>query len=287
MLRNKVKEVLDAGGMAIGTWIEMRNPEACEAAAASGFDFVVMDAEHGSFGIEGAVEMIRAVEAGGGTPVLRLPDSSPTAIQKALEAGAVGIFISEVRTGEEATQVVRAAKYAPAGTRGTSPHVRCTMHGARDWKEYAEWAEKNIMVWVMVENTDAVKNIDSILASGVDAIFIGAFDLSMSMGLKGNFTHPDVVEVQDRVVQLALSRGIDVAINLDLARLGTGETKTVSKDLDQLGQIAPDRIPSTPEEFLEAARIERKKGCRIATVLSDRQILTDTYRKIAVKFQEL
>ncbi len=101
MLRNKVREVLDAGGRAIGTWVEMKNPEACEAAAASGFDFIVMDGEHGSFGVEGAVELIRAVEAGGSTPVLRLPDGSPTAIQKALEAGAVGIFISEVRTGEE------------------------------------------------------------------------------------------------------------------------------------------------------------------------------------------
>ncbi len=149
MLRNKVREVLDAGGMAIGTWVEMKNPEACEAAAASGFDFIVMDGEHGSFGVEGAVELIRAVEAGGSTPVLRLPDGSPTAIQKALEAGAVGIVISEVRTGEEVRQIVRATKYAPAGTRGTSPHIRATMHGALDWKEYAEWIEKTVSRYLL------------------------------------------------------------------------------------------------------------------------------------------
>jgi 2-keto-3-deoxy-L-rhamnonate aldolase RhmA len=287
MLRNKVKEVLDAGGMAIGTWVEMRNPEACEAAAASGFDFIVMDGEHGSFGVEGAVELIRAVEAGGSTPILRLPDSSPTAIQKALEAGAVGVFISEVRTGEEAAQIVRATKYAPAGTRGSSPHVRCTMHGARDWKEYAEWAKENLMVWVMIENTDAVKNIESILSSGVDAILIGSFDLSMSMGLEGNFTHPDVVEAQDRVVQLALSKGVDVAVNLDLASLGARVEDIDLRAMDQLGQIAQDRVPYEPEEFLEAARLWRDKGCRIATAQTDRQILTDTYRKLMAAFQKL
>jgi len=287
MLRNKAREVLDAGGMAIGTWVEMRNPEACEAAAAAGFDFIVMDGEHGGFGVEGAVELIRAVEAGGSTPVLRLPDSSRTAIQKALEAGAVGIFISEVRTGDEARHIVQATKYAPEGTRGTSPHIRATMHGTLDWKEYAEWIEKNVMVWVMIENTDAVKNIDSILDSGVDAIYLGAFDLAMSMGFKGNFTHPDVVEAQDRVLKLALSKGVDVAMNLDLASLGARTGEVALQEMDTLGQIAEHRVPSTPEEFLEAARIWRDKGCRIGTVLTDRQILTDTYRKITAKFREL
>jgi hypothetical protein len=161
------------------------------------------------------------------------------------------------------------------------------MHGANDWKEYAEWAEKNIMVWVMIENTDAVKNIDAILSSGVDAVYLGAFDLSMSMGLKGNFTHPDVVEAQDRVLKLALSKGVDVAMNLDLANLGARTGEVALQEMDTLGQIAESRVPSTPEEFLEAARIWRDKGCRIGTIQSDRQILTDTYRKIAVKLREL
>lgn len=265
MLKNKIKEVLEAGGMALGTWIEMKNPEACEAAAASGFDFVVIDAEHGDFGVEGAVEMIRAVEAGGATTVLRLPDGSPTGIQKALGAGAVGILIPEVRTGEEASQIVRAAKYAPAGTRGATAFVRCTMHGAIDWKVYSEWSERNTMVWVMVENTEAVKNIDSILSSGVDAISLGPYDLSVSMGLKGDFRHSDVVSVLDRVTQVASNRGVDVVFHLGYA------------DFDV----------STPEGLLETARSWKKKGCRIVTQLSDRQCLTDRYREVVAKFREL
>jgi len=256
---------LEAGGMAVGTWVVMKSSEACEAAAASGFDFVCMDSEHGSFDAEDAVEMIRAVEAGGATPVLRLPDSSPIPIQKALDAGAAVILVSEVRTGEEAAQIVRAAKYPPAGRRGVDPFVRSTKYGAIDWEEYTAWAEKNIMVWVMIENTEAVENIDSILSSGVDAVYVGPCDLAMSMGLGGDVTHPDVLSAQDRVAQLALSRGVDVVINLDCIKVGLAEAE--------------------PEEVLEAARAWRKKGCRLVTVLDDRKCLIDAYKKVLPKFK--
>jgi hypothetical protein len=97
----------------------------------------------------------------------------------------------------------------------------------------------------------------------------------------------DVVEAQDRVLKLALSKGVDVAMNLDLANLGARTGEVALQEMDTLGQIAESRVPSTPEEFLEAARIWRDKGCRIGTIQSDRQILTDTYRKIAVKLREL
>lgn len=265
MLRNRIKEVLDAGGVALGTWINMNCPEACEAAAASGFDFVILDMEHGDFSLESAADMMRAVEAGGSTPVIRLLDASPATIQKALEAGAVVIFVSEVRSGEEARQIVRAAKYPTAGIRGSSPFIRATMHGAIDWKKYTAWAEKNIMVWVMVENTDAVKDIDAILASGVDAICVGPYDLSMFLGLKGEFRHPDVVKTEDKMIRLAVKRGIDVVADLDCIKEGE----------------------ITPEEYVAATRAWRKKGGRIVTVLNDRKLLTDNYRKMVAKFREL
>jgi len=265
VLRNRIKEVLEAGRVAVGTWINMKCPEACEAAAAAGFDFVVVDMEHGGFDLEGTTELVRAVEAGGSTPVLRILDSSPATIQKALEAGVVVIFVSEVRTGEEAQEIVRAAKYPTLGRRGSSPYIRATMHGIVDWKEYTEWAEKNVMVWVMVENTDAVKNIDAILSSGVDAICVGPYDLSMFMGLKGDFRHPDVVATEERIIKLAVSRGIDVVADLDCIREGE----------------------ITPEEYLAATRAWRKKGGRIVTVLNDRKLLTDAYKKMLAKFREL
>jgi 2-keto-3-deoxy-L-rhamnonate aldolase RhmA len=264
MLRNRIREALDAGGTSVGTWVNMKCPDACEAAAAAGFDFVVLDGEHGGFDLEGAMELIRAVEAGGATPVLRLLDSSAATIQKALEAGAAGIFISEVRTGEEVSHIVQAAKYPPQGIRGSSPFIRATRHGIIDWDTYREWAEGNIMVWVMVENMEAVDNIEAILASGVDAICVGPYDLSMFMGLKGDFLHPDVVSIEDRIVKLAVSKGIDVVADLDCIKEGE----------------------AAPEEYVEAARAWEKRGCRIVTMLNDRKVLTDAYKRVMAKYRE-
>ena len=264
MLRNKIREVLDAGGTTIGTWINMKSPEACEMAAASGFDFVVIDAEHGSFAVEGAIELIRAIEAGGATPVIRLLDSSPATIQKSLEAGAAVIFVSEVKTGEEVSQIVQSAKYPPAGRRGSSPFIRSTMHGVIDWKAYREWAKKNIMVWVMIENNEAVENIDAILTSGIDAISVGPTDLSMFMGLEGDEQHPAVLKIEDRIVKLAVDKGIDVIADLDC--------------------IKPGEI--TPEEYMEAIKVWQKKGSRIMTLLNDRKCLSDTYKKMVTKYRE-
>jgi len=264
MLINKIREVLDAGGTTVGTWINMKSPEACEAAAAAGFDFVVLDAEHGGFDLEGAIELIRAVEAGGATPVIRLLDSSPATIQKALEAGAAVIFVSEVRTGEEVSKIVQSTKYPPAGRRGSSPFIRGTMHGVIDWKTYREWAKRNIMVWVMIENTEAVENIDSILASGVDAICVGPTDLSMFMGLEGDEQHPAVLKAESRIVKLAVDKGIDVIADLDCIKAGEIE----------------------PEEYMEAVRAWQKKGCRIMTMLNDRKCLTDAYKRVLAKYRE-
>ena len=106
----RVEEALKSRGVAIGTWARMKCPEVCELIGAAGFDFVVIDTEHGSFGLEGAVEMIRAAEARGTVPIVRLPDNSPTSIKKILDAGAVGIFIPGIRTGEEAVRSCEGSK---------------------------------------------------------------------------------------------------------------------------------------------------------------------------------
>ena len=264
MLRNRIKEVLDGGGAALGTWVSMNSPENCEVAAAAGFDFVIIDAEHGNFGIEGAVDLIRAIEAGGATPVIRVLDSSPTTIQKSLEAGAPVVFVSEVQTGEEVARIVRCAKYPPAGRRGTSSYIRATMHGVLDWKEYREWTRDNVMVWVMIENNEAVEEIAAILAAGVDAICVGPTDLSMFMGLEGDEQHPAVLEAESRIVKLAVEKGLDVIADLDCMKAGDMES----------------------EDYLEAARIWEERGCRIMTVMNDRQVLGQTYQKIVGRFRE-
>jgi 4-hydroxy-2-oxoheptanedioate aldolase len=260
MLRNIIKDSLEKRGTAIGTWVQMRSPEICELAGASGFDFVIIDMEHGSFGLESAVEMVRAVQTSGAAPMIRLPGKSDEEIKKALDTGALGIVIPGIRTGVEATQVINAARYEPAGKRGACHLIRATMHGSIEWKKYNEWASRNTLVWILIENTDAVMNIDSILAGGVGAIMLGPFDLSVSMGLNGDIYHPKVTEALEGVTKAAVENGVEVIVPL---------------------------FESEPDKLSELAQEWSKKKCRIFAALSDRSCLALQYRRTANKLKEL
>ena len=259
-MRNKIKEALETRGSALGTWVQMKSPEICEIASAAGFDFVIIDMEHGSFGLEGAVEMIRAVESKNAAPVLRLPDSSPTGIKKALDTGAVGVIIPGISTGQEASQIVRAAKYEPAGFRGACPYIRATDHSLIDWKDYREWSDQTTMVWAIIENRKAVENIDAITSSGLDAVVLGAFDLSMNLGFNGDVNHPEVIEALERVTEAATCNGIEVV------------TLVFSTDKG---------------EILESARMWNKKGSRIITALLDRWCLGTIYVSTLTELKKL
>ena len=132
--RNHVNEAIQRSGYAFGTFIQTVSPESAEIAAAIGFDFLIIDMEHGSFGFDNLVHMIRGVQIGGATPVVRLPDHSETGIYKALDAGCVGLLIPGVSAAEQAQRIAKAARYAPLGKRGACPRVRATVHGISPWE---------------------------------------------------------------------------------------------------------------------------------------------------------
>jgi 4-hydroxy-2-oxoheptanedioate aldolase len=211
---NMIRLALQRNNVAFGTWAQMNAPEFCEIAAHSGMDFVIVDMEHGALGIDGAVPMIRAIEAGGAAPVVRVPDTSRSGILKALDAGAVGIIIPNVDNREMAEQVVAAATYGPRGKRGACPCVRATNHGVETWHEYLDWCERNIMVAVTIETPDGIKNYEEIISvPGIAFINMGPFDLSQAMGLKGDWKHPDVLAKEEEMVRLARARGIEIMAN--------------------------------------------------------------------------
>src|SRR5215211_7593517 len=126
---NKIRIALQSKSIAFGTWAQMNAPEFCEIAGRSGLDFVIVDMEHGAFGIDSAVNMIRAVEAGGAAPMVRVPDAARSGILKVLDAGAAGVLVPNVDNRGVAEQIVSAAKFAPRGTRGACPCTRATAHG--------------------------------------------------------------------------------------------------------------------------------------------------------------
>jgi 4-hydroxy-2-oxoheptanedioate aldolase len=258
--KNMIREALDKRNLALGTWVQTKSPEACELAAAVGYDFVVIDMEHGSFGWDSAVDMVRAVEYGGATPVIRLPGDSIVDIKKALDAGALGIIIPRISTPEQASQVVQAAKYEPSGKRGACPVVRATFHGLLDWKTYSRWADENVMVWGLIETVEAVHNLVDILDQGFDAVGLGPFDLSMTMGLGGDPEHPDVKREVNRMAEIALKKGVDLLVTI---------------------------FAMEPKVIRESAIFWKEKGCRLITTSSDRAILCHSHQKMFNLLQDL
>ncbi len=252
MRRNKVKEVLsEERGVVVGTWVQMASPESAEIASYAGFDFVIVDLEHGYFDLETAVHLFRAVESGGATPVIRLPNDDATMIMKALDAGAMGIIIPGVTTKEQAERIVSAAKYHPKGKRGACPWIRATGHGLCGWNEYVSTSAQQTMVWLLIEGADGIDNIDLILkVEGVDAIVMGPFDLSQSLGVGGEVNHPVVVAKLNEIIQKALVHGKDVMAVIFDAEPGSA-------------RISAENWATS--------------GCRIIVVGADRLILSKGY----------
>jgi 2-keto-3-deoxy-L-rhamnonate aldolase RhmA len=259
LMRNRILSALDSGAPAFGTWVQTRSAEACEAAAATGFEFVVVDLQHGSFGLDAAGDLIGATLARGASPVVRVPVLDPVLIGQVLDAGAHGVLVPDLRSGEQARAAVRAAQYAPEGTRGACPTVRATAHGAIGWDEYRGWAATDVVVWGLVETVEAIEDVEAIATSGLHALVMGPFDLSMAMGLDGDVHHPDVVAAMQRVLDACRTHGVECVAVL---------------------------FQTDPEEAARAAGEWRAKGCRIVTALSDRWCLTDSWGRALAGLQK-
>lgn len=259
---NRIREALQAEDMAIGTWIQMPNPEACELAAAAGCDFVIVDMEHGSFGWETAVQMVRAAESANASPLVRIPGGVTTEldVQKVLDIGAVGVIVPRIRSAEEARRAVRAAHYPPLGSRGACPRIRATYHGVWSWREYRAWVDSDIMIWGIVESQEALADLESIASSGLDALVLGPFDLAVEMCCDSEVEQSEVLSAMVRVASAASGSGIECAAVIH-------------------GDSA--------DQIVESVRFWREKGCRLMVVLSDRRILSQAYASVLGRLSAL
>jgi 2-keto-3-deoxy-L-rhamnonate aldolase RhmA len=197
------------GDLLIGTMITLTSPEVAEIMAEVGFDWLFLDAEHSVFE---ARELQAALQAAGATAcVVRLPIAAEVPIKKALDVGAAGIIAPQVNSAAQAEQVVRMAKYAPAGARGVGIG-RAHRYGLK-LREYIADANQRTAVIVQAEHIDAVRNIESIVrVEGIDAVLIGPYDLSASLGRLGQVDHPDVTQAIDRVTEVCLQAGVRLGI---------------------------------------------------------------------------
>jgi 2-dehydro-3-deoxyglucarate aldolase len=180
----------------IGTILTLPTPELAEICSHAGFDWLFLDMEHGLLDIP-AVQRLAQV-AGDCPCVVRVPAGDSTNIQRALDAGVAGVIVPQVNSAEQAAWAVRQAKYPPVGDRGTGV-TRAHDYGAR-FTEYVTHANAEVTIIIQAEHIRAVEQIDSILTvDGVDAVIIGPYDLSASMGKSGQVSDPDVQAAIARV----------------------------------------------------------------------------------------
>ncbi len=203
------RQRLKSGERLLGTLISLNSSEVAEMLASLGFDWFFLDNEHSPLE---ALELQGIMRAAGSTPcIVRVSHSAEVPIKKALDSGAAGIIAPMVNSAEQAAQVVSWAKYPPVGTRGVGIG-RAHGYGLK-FQEYVARANDEVAVIVQCEHIDAVNDIDRIVrVPGVDAVLIGPYDLSASMGRLGQVTQPEVVAAIDRVTAACRAANVPLGI---------------------------------------------------------------------------
>lgn len=194
MRRNSMKEKMRAGQPALGVSVMIPSPQVVEMVGRLGWDWVLIDCEHGTVSAESVELMVMAAEATGITAIVRPERNDAGAIQRALERGAMGVQVPHVGTAGEARRVVEAVKYHPLGSRGLAAATRPAHYGfGISPDRYVEEANRETLVCIQLEDVEALSHIDEILrVEGVDVCFVGPSDLSQSLGLPGQTEAPQV-----------------------------------------------------------------------------------------------
>jgi 4-hydroxy-2-oxoheptanedioate aldolase len=200
---NELKKTFHDGKAAIGTFVTNPSPDLVEIIALGGFDFIVIDTEHGDLSVETTKNLVRAAEYRGMTPITRVTKNSTTDILRALDVGAHGVQIPQVNTLEDAKKAITAAKYFPQGNRGLAL-ARSADYGNVDAFEYFKQANEQTMLVIHCENTIGYNNLDEILSlEEVDVVFFGPFDMSQSLGIPGQIYDERIEKISEGIVALA------------------------------------------------------------------------------------
>jgi 2-keto-3-deoxy-L-rhamnonate aldolase RhmA len=194
---------------AIGTWVKIPAMESMELVALAGFDFAVIDLEHSAMSIETAYRLIGTALFAGVSPIVRVPGLDGGIAQRILDAGAEGIMVPHVDTPEEARDAAAAVRFPPLGTRGVGGTSRAGAWGALPREEYLRYGQEEVALIAQIESGTAARNAGAIAAvEGVDAVLIGAADLSTSEGKSES--HPDVVALIAAATRDARAAGVPV-----------------------------------------------------------------------------
>ena len=225
MRENRIRSLWADDKAVVNSWLAVGNAFSAEVMAHQGWDSLTVDMQHGVIDYPAMVGMLQAISTTLTVPIVRVPWLEPGILMKALDAGAYGIICPMVNTREDAQRFVAWTNYAPRGARSFGP-IRAALYGGAD---YAQYADKTLVRFAMIETREALDNLDDILSvEGLDAIYIGPSDLSLSLGCRPVFddVDPPVVEAMAHICDRARAHGVVAGVHngrADVARSRIGQ----------------------------------------------------------------
>ena len=212
MTITELRANIKAGRATVGAWLQLPSPDVAEIIGRSGYDWAAVDLEHGAMTRALLPDLFRALECGGTLPFARVAEATRENIKAALDSGAQGLILPMIESAAQLQEAVAWAQYPPTGCRGVG-YCRANAYG-RCFTEYLAEA-KHIFMVAQIEHINAVHNLKDILAvPGLDAIMVGPYDLSGSMGLTGQLTHPDMLTAMERIAALAKAAGVPMGTHV-------------------------------------------------------------------------
>ena len=210
---NTLKTKLRNNELTIGSWITLGNTCVAEIMAQSGFEWLTIDMEHSVITLDTAQQLIQVIEGYGVVPLVRVGENNPNIIKRVMDAGAYGVIVPMVNTKEDAEAAVKAVKYPPIGTRGVGL-ARAQRYGF-NFDEYAATINEESVVIAQIEDIKAVDNLEAILSiEGIDGCIIGPYDLSGSLGVPGNFDHPEMLAALKKVEETCKEKKVALGIHV-------------------------------------------------------------------------
>jgi 4-hydroxy-2-oxoheptanedioate aldolase len=208
-----MKQLLKSGKAVFSCTVGIPHPNLAEIAGLAGYECVMLDGEHGSIGTDSLDAMILAAQAAGSTPIFRAPAIDKTLVKQALDHGVGGILFPHIRNAEDATKAVELCKYPPAGKRGVGPG-RPIQYGLLDPRKYLSEADEEIIVALMIEEPEAIRNLEAIAAvPGIDVFNLGPWDLSTAYGFPVQERHAVVEEALEKALTAGRKHGIAVGVS--------------------------------------------------------------------------
>jgi 2-keto-3-deoxy-L-rhamnonate aldolase RhmA len=257
MRLNAMKASLAAGQLALGMSIMIPSPQLVEMAGGLGFDWVLIDCEHGTITLETVELMIMAAEASGVTPIVRPRSKAPQDIIEVMDRGAAGVQVPHIITKADAHAAVAAVKFHPMGHRGLAAGTRASGYGYRgSLGEFTETANQETLICAQIEDEEAIRNIKEILeAKEIDVFFIGPSDLSQSMGHPGNPKAAIVAEAIDHALREIIGAGKTPGMPANTENVGA----VVARGVRYVYTHVPTLLGAAASAYLHAGKAAARK----------------------------